>query len=270
MNKTSRSILLSAFFATALVACGGGGGGGDDSSAAPAPAPTPPPAPADVTLDKLAGTWFGTFDPDGTVQTMEITMDAAGNITVLKLEGATTDITGTVTKATTPARAFRFQLRTANNADLNSGILLTDPSGTYLLFVDRFSSVGVIQKGATALPTYVQADIEKSWTGDRDTTTAGFSTLDQASTTASCKTATATTSDCTITITGGPSRAGSSLASTDPRGRWIGSYTDTGPSANGSIRAYLSADKAFAGVLACTNFAFDSFPSTCDFSTWKQ
>lgn len=283
MTSALRNIFVSGFFAAALAACGGGGGGGS-STPAETPTPTPPtttpPSPSDVTLSQLTGTWFGTFDPKGSMQAMEIAIDASANITDIKLEGTSTDLTGTITKASEAPRTFRFVLKNKNTPPdtVSEGMLLADPTGTYLVFLNGYFDFGVVQKGATALPTYAKADVEKTWSGDTLTATLnsdpqpGFATIAQKSSNGPCTSDTPTASKCTITVSGGVSRAVTSLTQDGPRGRWGGNYADTpqsGSPQNGTIKVYLSPDKAFAGVWACQN-PDTGFPGTCDFSSWKS
>ncbi len=261
MTKVLRSILLLGFFAALLAGCGGGGGGGDEQPPPETPAPGPGPTPlADVTLAQLAGTWFGSFDGGAGVQTIEITVDASGNITALKLGGNPTTITGTVTKAA--ARTFNFTLKDPTDPDLNSGSFLVEGTPNppvHMVYIDRNTFVGALQKDATSLGGFAQADIEKAWSGETNKAAA----TNQDASSATCTSSTATTSSCTGTI-GSVSRSISSLTLDDSSGgRWVGSYTD---SASGSVRAYLSSDKAFAAVLACTNAA----PPTCDYSAWRR
>jgi hypothetical protein len=259
------------FSAAALLGCGGGGGGDDGGSSGGSGGGGGPGPVADVAVEQLTGTWFGTFDDKNTVQSMSMTVDA-GNITGVSLEGTATNLRGTITKATEAPRTFRFTLRDQAGATVSQGALLADPSAAYLVFVDQFFDFGVIQKDATSLPTYAKADIERSWSGDTVTTSSGFTTFGQRSSSAACTASSATTSQCDVTLSGGTARAASALTPDDPRGRWIGSYTDTpatGAPQNGTVRAYLSPDKAFAGVWACTDFT-TGFPGTCDFSAWRR
>src|SRR5581483_656705 len=184
--------------------------------------------------------------------TIEITVDASGNITAIKLGGNPTTITGTVTKAA--ARTFNFTLKDPTNPDLNSGSFLVEGTPNppiHMVYIDRNTFVGALQKDATSLGGFAQADIEKAWSGE--TNNAGAT--NQGASSATCTSTNATTSSCTGSVSGA-NRSISSLTLNDSSGgRWVGSYTD---SASGSVRAYLSQDMTFAAVLACTNAA----PST--------
>lgn len=282
-----RSLLffLFALMFAALVGCGGSGGGGEASQpAAPtqepppgeeAPPPAPPP-PADVTVDQLSGTWFGSFDDNKQVRTFQFTVDA-GNMSAITIGGTPQPrLSGAITKATEVPRAFRFVINEDGN-QLVTGMMVVDPSGTYMLYVHDNSQVGVLQKGATALPTFAQTDIDGTWTGDTVSTPTGFSTLTRQDSNATCAptqpAATPPTSQCTITL-GATTRTASNVQLDDPAmGRFIGTFTDdppgSNPPVNVAIRPFLSADKSFAGVWACTDF-LGGFPQTCDFSAWKK
>lgn len=273
MTISTRNVLLSLFFATTVVACGGGGGGGGDDGGSPGTNPgNNPPGVPDVTLEQLNGTWLGTFDAGGNVRTMQLTAEN-GRITGISLNGTPTNLSGPITKVANTPRAFTFELRNAANDLVSSGTLLVDAGGSHLAYLDRFFSFGVIQKGATAVPTYAQGDLNNAFpSGDVFTTNAEFTTFTQRRTSSTCTAANATTTQCEVTITGGPARAAAQLTLDNPAGRYLGTYTDTpstGAPSNGTTRVYLSPDKTFAAVWNCVNFS-TGFPATCDFSTWKR
>ncbi len=279
MTSALRNIFVSGFFAAALAACGGGGGGGSSTPAeAPTPTPpttTPPPPPvSDVTLDQLAGTWFGMFDSTSDpMNAIEIDIDKNGNITDLKLDNATTNLTGTITKAATDEgqRLFRFVLKEKADPSkpFNQGTLMVDPTGTHLFYIDEFSQAAVLQAAAIApSATFAQADINGSWKGDSMKTTGvsrsnttppgnGFGKFTQGNPTATCQPAAASApsgpSSCTITV-GSITRTAASLVLNSSAGdRWTGNYTET-PDVAGSDKAinmYVSPDKKFAGGYTC-------------------
>lgn len=284
MTISTRNLLLAILFSAALVGCGGSGGGGNvsDSGGDDGGGGTsnPPPEVPDVEIAGLAGDWFGTFDRSGgvAVSTLQLTV-ADSAISNVILDGTNTNLTGSVTKDSENDRLFRFTLQNGNGQTISRGAWFVDPSGTYMLYLNDGFQTGVLQKGATTLPAYAKADVEQSWSGDTASTestdpTAGFGAFTQSRASGACTAATATTSECNVTIGAGTTRAISQLTLDDPRGRWLGSYTDTteGGGANGTTRVYLSPDKLFAGSWACVNFTRGpgGFPETCDFSSWTR
>ncbi len=262
--------LFALLFAAALAGCGSDDGGGEVTTA---PTQEPPP-PADVTLEQLAGTWFGTFDDKKSVRTFEFTV-SAGNMSNIKLAGADTRLTGTITKATEVPRAFRFAISSSGN-QIASGMMLVDLSAAHMLYLDRHFDFAVVQKGATQHPAYAQTDIDANWAGETIATTGGFTTLTRRGTsTANCTptspAATPPSSSCAITI-GSTSRTASSVVKDHDLGRFKGIFADQPPGGtpqNVAWRAFLSPDKSFAAVWACNDFT-GGFPQTCDFSAWKK
>jgi hypothetical protein len=267
-------VVVGFLFATALAGCGGGGGGGND--AAP-PADNPPTggtstAP-DVTLDKLTGDWFGVFDPGGGGATSkaQFTIDSTGNLKAFTIGADATHLTGPITKASDGPRLFRFSLKENDGQAANpfvQGVLMADPSGTYVFYVDEFFQTMVLQR-ASAAPTFSfsQADIEATWKGDSTTVASvspsqpattggtpgtGFGALTPAASTNACQAA-APASSCTIT-TGSTTRTASKVTLTGSAdSRWVGTYTQT-PAGTGTgnvLGLYMSADKKFAGGFAC-------------------
>lgn len=229
--------------------------------------------PADVEVSQLAGTWFGSFDTNTTVQNFEFTVDA-DTISGIKLNGTDTNLTGTLTKATEIPRAFRFVL-SSNGREISRGIMLADPSANYIAYLNSGFEFGVLQKGATTPPTYAQADIDGTWAGDTVKATTDFTTLTSESASANCAASTPATtppsSQCAITI-GATSRTASNLVLDDPLGRWGGMFSDDPPPSAApsvAIRSFLSADKNFSGWWACHDFT-GGFPDTCDFSAWSR
>jgi hypothetical protein len=267
MTKAIKHFLFLVLAAVTLMGCGGGSDEGPVTSGGGG-SPTPP---ADVTLGQLQGNWFGSFDDTSTVRSMRLIVDATGNITTVELEGVDTDLTGTITKASGVARTFRFALSNSFGDPISQGLLMADPAAAYLVFLDKYSGFGVVQKGATALPTYAKADVERSWAGDTITTNSDFTTIAQRTSSATCTSTNATTSQCNGTVSGGTTRAITSLTPDDPKGRWIGNYADTvttGTPSNGIARAYLSPDKSFAAAWACSDTS-NGLAGPCDFSSWK-
>jgi len=262
------SLLVSASVVVLLAACGS-----DDNDF------TQEPPRADVNLDQLAGTWFGTFDDKSTVRTFEFTVDAAGGMTGVKLEGADQGLTGSITKATEVPRAFRFAL-TSGSTPVATGMMMVDPAGAHMLYLSEHSEFGVLQKGAIELPTYALTDIDGAWSGDTLQTAPDFTTFAHLDSSAQCAPTDPAppdpTSQCTATIDS-VTRAISNVRMDDPagRGRFISTFTNdpaVPPGDFAVMRAYLSPDKLFAAVWACSDFRPFSMgsPEGCDFSAWTK
>jgi hypothetical protein len=284
MTIALRNFILPGLLAAILAGCGGGGGGGGGDEPAPTPTPNPstnPPPVPDVSLAQLQGSWFGTFDSSGTLMAMQVDIDANGNITDLRLNGTSTDLTGPITKAAAAEgqRLFRFVLREAANptAAFNQGALLVDSTATHLFYVDEFFQTAVVQKAASApSATYAQADINGSWAGDSAKTAGvtaspggtGFGTFTQASSTASCQAA-APASSCTITVGSITRNAPALTLNGASGGRWTGTYTETPdvPGSDKAINVYVSPDKTYAGAFSCATLT--DF-TTCNFYSLKK
>jgi hypothetical protein len=273
MIKLLRNFLLTLCFATLVAACGGGGGGDSGSSSGDTNTAgnSAPPPPPDVTMDQLAGTWFGTADDTHTVQTFQFTVSGS-SITDFKLNGAAlTGLVGTLTKAVEAPRTFRFTVKDGTN-EITNGVWVVDPTGKYLTYVDKEFDFGVLQKGTpAALPTYAQKDVEHSWTGDR-VTDKDFTSLASSSVSGSCvptsPASTPASSECTFALGGGVSRKLSSVALDDPNGRYGATYADTPAStpapSSPTARLYLSPDKNFAAGWSCPSISSPLSPFGCD------
>ncbi len=223
-----------------LAACGGGGGGSGGGSA-------PPPGPD---VDDLAGTWFGTLeDAARTLHTLALTFGSL-TITAVTIDGVDQGLTGTVMKE--GGQTFSFVL-----SDGTKGGFLVDAKAAHAVFLDDMLEFGVVEKGATSLPTYVSNDSDGRWSG-LDVETDDFVTFGQFTTTLTC-------SSLACTFTGNNGVTGNVSLTTDfdsGFGRWIGTFTNSVGS-SGEVHAFMSADKTFAGVWACDNVG--SIPADCDF-----
>ena len=145
----------SSYFDT-TVSCGGAGGGAG-------------------WVEKLEGTWYGGGIDDFIVTSyhdyyVTLTMDAAGNITLINLNSTDTTITGIVT-------AVDDSLYTIEFNDASKGQIIVDQTFNYMVFIGNFGfSVhgttehsdiffSVLQKGAASLPTYTNTDVDGLWNG---------------------------------------------------------------------------------------------------------
>jgi len=292
MKIMLRSAPVLVFLAATLTACGGGGGGGDGGNPAPAseppPSTTPPPStpppntpPAtisNVTIDKLAGTWYGTFDRKGSMVSIKFTVSPSGtDITLDEVDGQPSDLKGTVTKD--GLTSFRFAIANPTNTQQNHGVLITDQATDYLIFIsdapsDREFAVLQRQTNAAAqLETHSQTALNGAWNGHTSVVGNSLTGLQPKGSAADCAPAGAPAGPtaCKVTLSD-RTRSVPAYTLSDPRGRWQdGNYTDTVPNSapqNGTTQAYISQDGKFIGAWACANSA--SFPANCDFSAWTK
>ena len=140
-------IVLAVCFPLVMIACGGGGGGGGGDDG--------------ISLADMAGTWFGTYEgPD--VCTIQVTIDSSGNMTDWEEDSIDMAWTGTLVQE--DDQVFSFSVTTGGGEFI--GGLLVDPSGTYAAYLDDDDFVGILQKGATALPgDFDDSDFVGSWDG---------------------------------------------------------------------------------------------------------
>ena len=128
-------VFLVGFLFAGLVSCGGGGGGGS----------------------WLQGTWYGPGEDNlGDPGVFELTFDADGNITRIAVDGVDSGLQGT----TLEAGPDFFDLA-LDNAD--TGGIIVDGSRRHMVYFDDGGVFAVLQKGATALPTYVGDDVIGTW-----------------------------------------------------------------------------------------------------------
>ena len=250
----SRLGLAAIVFSMVLVAACGGGGG---DSAPPPPAPTVP-----------SGTWFGTLEDTVSVMHTFSVTTSGNSITAIRRDNVLTGQTGTITHRT--GNIFGFTLN-----DGTTGGFFLNTAQTHAAFLDDDFNIGVVQLGATTLPTFAHTDLTGSWSGQAVTVSANFATFTAATSSASC-----TVPTCTVTDTGGTTTGTFTSANFTTNvsgtgtgtqwGRWPGSHTsNSAPIApSGSMRVFLSADKRFAGTWACNQSA--SFPTGCKFHAWNK
>jgi len=124
------------------IQCGGGGGGGGMSVA------------------KLEGTWFGVVrDNVENAHTMEMTIDASGIISDIYLDAKLMiGLSGTV--ANDSGNIFGFVM-----SDGLEGGFMADDSATHMGYLDEDFLVGVLQKGASNVPSYAGTDFQGTWSG---------------------------------------------------------------------------------------------------------
>ena len=126
------SVFLVGLFVAGFIACGGGG-------------------------SCLEGTWYGPGDdnPDDP-NVVEVTFDADGNITRIAVDDVDSGLQGTTSEV--GPDFFNVAL---DNAD--TGGIMVDSSRRHMVYFDDGGLFAVLQKGATALPTYAGGDVIGTW-----------------------------------------------------------------------------------------------------------
>lgn len=239
------------FFALLLIGgCGGGGGGGGDA-APPAP---PPPSTAP------SGTWLGTLEDSGSVMRNFSVTTSGSSITGILVSNASTGQTGTMTHQS--GNIFSFTLN-----DGTRGGFFLDATQTHAVFLDDDFNFGVVQLGATALPAFSHTDLNGSWSGVAITT--NFATFTSVPSSASCAVPTCTVVDSGVTTTATFTVSNFDSFDGPNFGRWLGTYMAS-DNTNGSIRAFLSVDKQFAGGFSCPAVVAVPTPVDCEFTAWRR
>lgn len=237
--RSAASMFLAA---SVVVGCGGGGGGGGGA------------------ISSLQGTWRGAYDDTISDQTLEVVVNASGQITSIRAGGVSLGLTGTITQVR--GNIYSFIL-----SDNTEGGFMTDASATHAGFVDEDGSFGVLEKGAAGqAASYVDADIQRNWAGYSVQLNADMTLAASGSSSATYVTG----NEFAVMDLDGPSQA--NIGNAQPLGRYPGTWTATGIAPFGSVDAWLSADKTFAASWACTtNFLGTSgnFPN-CTFAIWTR
>jgi len=230
-----------------LFACGGGGGGGGGGGSVPP-------------LADLAGNWSGQLE-DGSrlMHTYVLTIDSTGNITQFKEDGSViASLTATVSQLGSDVFTF-------TRSDATKGDLLTDDQGNHMAIVDTAGSFGVLQKNGGSLTGFAAADI----TNPGSTEWLGFSVfLDNNLKVAVLSGAiTQVVNGATLLFSGADALGGfvGMLPTVDTTfGRWEGTF-DQSPFPSGTLHAFLSIDKNFAGTWKCPT-GFANFVTDCAFA----
>ena len=166
-------------------------------------------------------------------------------VTSILVDGVDEGLTGGIVQAS--ANVFEIIL-----SDTSKAGFIVDDARQHMTILDEDFNIGVLQKNAGPLPTFVQADIAGSGSGIVVTT--DFVTFQEFSGSVTC--------DATGACIGTDGNVGdftATLTYTD-LGRWTGmSNYKGGPS---TVSVFLSADKQFAGSWACN---FGIFPDDCSF-----
>jgi hypothetical protein len=233
---------------TVLAGCGGGGGGGAGGGQA----------------GPLSGAWFGAAEDEaGQLHSVGLTI-AGSRVTSFAVDGA--DIGGSGPLSQDDAHIFSAALTFP--AGQLQVILLADAAGTHFVYLDNFFRFGVLQKNATALPAYASIDINGTWKGISAFT--DFAQYQWDASSAICIVGTCSVTEVDDRMTEAFTQGFDSVF-----GRWLGTSViklPTGPDVNKVSRAFVSPDKAFAGVWRCLVGADGSvlFPGKCTYSAWGK
>jgi hypothetical protein len=210
-------------------------------------------------VSALEGTWYGAMeDASVSLHTLQVTMLPNGTTTAERADGGATGVTHAFSTVPRYPRIFSF-----SGSDGSSGSMYVDRTATYALFVDSNAAVGVLQKGATALPAYIPDDILGTWSGFEVEIDANYALM------------TAYLSDLGL-IFSNPDYIFSGINRSGSIGGFVTSYHPSygwyeGPQllpASGVLRFMLSADKTFAGGYSCLDT--DTWPQDCSFFAWKR
>lgn len=252
--------LLSAFglvMVMGLTACGGDDGGVFDSDGGGSGSGGDSDSESSSTTATPNGTWRGNLEDAGSgMHTTTVTI-SGGQITSILIDGTDQGVTGTVTRE--QGDFWIYEL-----SDGTTGGFIFDDEFEHATFVDQDTNIGVIEKGASSLPSFNQTDIALTASGTVVNLTGSFEVESVGSSSISC--------DGSGNCNGNDSLVGdftvSSLAlSGDGLGRWLGQFNNNVPE-SGVARAFVTADKGFAGSWMCPDTA-TSFIGGCSFHAWR-
>ncbi|MHC4670531.1 MAG: hypothetical protein ACYTFD_19275 [Planctomycetota bacterium] len=195
---------------------------------------------AELTVADLAGNWFGPYedgtwtvgDPDEPFKLMSFTLDASGNLTQHRIDGVPTGLTATVDA--------EFNLVLSDGTKVGFSVADSGHMG----YLDELESFGVLEKGATSLPSYQPADIVGAWSGF------GFTLNSSFVQTGGWGLDVTVASDFTFSTSGsGPETYSGELDDFFdlPVGSYLGNYTD-GQGGTGTVEAFMSPDKSCIAV----------------------
>lgn len=140
-------IILCAMMVVSLVFFGCGGGGDEDAG----------------TVGNLAGIWSGVLDDlQGTLEEFSVEIDGAGNVLGVRVGGVPTGNTGYINE---DWDENLFHVRYTTSGMLQGGVMIVDSGYRYATFADNNLFIGVLEKGASSLPSYAASDIVWSYNG---------------------------------------------------------------------------------------------------------
>lgn len=228
-----------------MSACGGGGGGGGGD-----------PGSSGHSIASLQGSWYGVMrDSGNSFHSVQIFIDGSGNVTSILEDGISQGITGTISKAS--AKVFGLLLSDGTDAGF-----IVDAAGTHAGFLNDGFFFGVVQKGATSIPTYVATDVIGSWSGYGVTVNGDFEVVQEFSSGA--------TVDAGYQISGSDGLSGAFTGDFQTYRPGLGIYNgayDNGTD-TGTVVAFLSEDKTFAASYACKNGTVSL--TNCSYTAWNK
>jgi hypothetical protein len=211
----------------------------------------------------MQGTWYGAYQISTTAYTLGVDVNnASGNISAVRRNGSSLGLTGTLSKD--HGNIFDFSLIGGT-----TGGFYADNSATHVAFLESTGQFGVLQKGATSLPTYALADLVGTWSGYTVAVDSNMTITREGP-------SSATVALTRYTISGNDFN-GAFSGSFSPTnynatyGWFDGSWSNTTAGRSGSLRAWLSADKTFAALWACdgtTGYVYAL--ANCTYSAWRK
>jgi hypothetical protein len=180
-------------------------------------------------------------------------VDASGGITEVYVDGLAQGLTGTIMASPDSGVLFDIAL-----SDGTYGGLMSDAAATHVAYVDDNAVFSVLQKDASAIPTFSPVDMQGNWSGYSIETDATFALVGIGASNAAV--------DALNDVTGNV-----------PSGSFSG-YLDIWDSGYGyfwhnigaeDLMVFLSPDKQFAGSYICGTVWMSNFPA-CTFSLWQK
>lgn len=213
-----------------------------------------------VSLADLAGTWYGVLeDPSGVLHTISVTLDGSGNLTQHVVDGSSTGLTSTITKESDQIFSFL-------DSDGTEGGFFVDGGAKHAGFVDEDFYFGVLEKGASSLPTYANTDIIGSWSGYGIALDSYFDIVEtwtSSGTVANDFSFSGSDSD-------GGTFSGSFSTYFSSYGAYYGDFSNS-EGASGSMRVFLSPDKSFVASWAADRSGGSAtFPEDYAFECWNK
>jgi len=251
MTRWLQGFLVLGWMAFFTASCGGGNSNGGGSSG--------------PDTSSLAGTWFGVYEYAGSSNTL-------GSISVVVSSHGT--FTYTIT-GTPNAGSGSGTLSSAANGiwstDIGgtSGGFIVDSSFTpaHAAFAEYGRNYAVLQKGGTALPSVLPADIAHPWNGSGVYLSGPYMDITQ---TFGLQLTIANSG--TLPFSGSQTPGGSFLGSLPSQG-FMSTYglvmgTVTQSAITSNIHVLITQDKGFAGYWACPQGTF-IYPDDCGFGALR-
>lgn len=259
MNTNWLKPLAFLLICVGLMACSSGGGNASNGDS----------GKTGLISSDLQGAWYGAFrDEYGSVHTIEVIVNAGGNITGLRIGGINQGYGGTITKD--GDYTFGYHL---NNSFGTEGGFLLDVSATHMAFIDEDNAYGVMEKGASGFPTFSLSDFEGTWSGYSVELDTYLNTVDSYASHVTIGTGT------TVAEHSGANERygrfnGYIHSVNSGYGYAFGDWQNLDTTGTGLLGVWLSADKTFSASWACDSGGSDGVLITdvelCSFSMWAK